>query len=55
MTQRQRNIRQYFFREMVASRAERMRRAGKEPMVLTWQEARNFWRIATNGALSHKQ
>ena len=53
MTTRQRNIRRYFFREMVASHDARICKAGKGPMVLTWREARNFWRIATNGARSH--
>jgi hypothetical protein len=53
MTTRQRNIRRYFFREMVASHDERICKAGKGPMVLTWREARNFWCIATNGARSH--
>lgn len=54
MTKRQRNIRQFFFREMIASHDERLRKAGKSPMILTWQEAREFWRKATNGALAHK-
>jgi hypothetical protein len=53
MTTRQRNIRRYFFREMIASHDERICKAGKGPMVLTWNEARNFWRKATNGALAH--
>jgi hypothetical protein len=53
MTLRQRNIRRFFFREAIASHDVRVCAAGKGPMVLTWAEARNFWRIATNGARSH--
>jgi hypothetical protein len=49
MTQRQRNIRQYIFREMMAAAQY------KDPaMPLAWWQARNFWRIATNGALAHR-
>jgi hypothetical protein len=55
MSNRQRNIRRFFFREMVASHDERICKAGKGPMVLTWAEAREFWRKATNGALAHKR
>jgi hypothetical protein len=54
MTLRQRNIRRFFFREAIAAHDARVCKAGKGPMVLTWAEARNFWRIATNGARSHK-
>lgn len=53
MTQRQRNFRHFFFREAIASLDARICKAGKGPMVLTWSEARRFWRIATNGALAH--
>ena len=53
MTQRQRNFRRFFFREMIATHDMRICRNGSGPMVLTWQEARKFWCIATNGALSH--
>jgi hypothetical protein len=51
---RQRNFRQWMFRTMIASHDERVCQSGKGPMVLTWSEARNFWRIATNGAKSHR-
>ena len=53
MTTRQRNYRRFFFREMIASHDARVCATGAGPMVLTWAQARNFWRIATNGALSH--
>lgn len=54
MTLRQRNTRRVFFREAIASHDMRVCAAGKGPMILTWAEARNFWRIATtNGARSH--
>jgi hypothetical protein len=53
MTTRQRHIRHFFFREMIASHDMRVCKAGKGPMVLTWSAARRFWRIATDGALSH--
>jgi hypothetical protein len=53
MTTRQHNIRQFLFREMIASYDARLCKAGAGPMILTWAEARNFWRIATNGARSH--
>jgi hypothetical protein len=51
MTVRQRNIRQFLFREMIAAHDMRVCKAGHGPMVLTWREAREFWRKATNGAL----
>lgn len=53
LSTRQKNVRQFLFREMIASHDERICKAGKGPMILTWPEARNFWRIATNGALAH--
>jgi len=53
MTIRQRKFRRYFFREAIAAHDMRLCKAGKGPMILTWQEARKLWRIATNDALSH--
>jgi hypothetical protein len=55
LSTRQKNIRQFFFREMVASHDARICKAGNGPMVLTWREAREFWRKATNGAFAHKR
>jgi hypothetical protein len=54
MSTRQRDLRTFFFREMIAAHDMRVCKAGKGPMVLTWREAREFWRKATNGALAHK-
>jgi hypothetical protein len=55
MTFKQKNIRRFFFREMIASHDVRVCKAGNGPMILTWSEARAFWRKATNGALAHKR
>ena len=46
MTSRQRNIRQFFFRELIAELDMRICKAGKGPMILSWAQARDFWRIA---------
>jgi hypothetical protein len=54
LSNRQRSLRRFFFREMIASHDARVCKAGQGPMILTWREAREFWRKATNGALAHK-
>lgn len=54
LSRRQKAVRHFFFREMIASHDTRICRAGAGPMILTWRDAREFWRKATNGAASHK-
>jgi hypothetical protein len=50
MTTREYNVRRFFFRGMIAALDERVCKAGKGPMVLTWSEAREFFRKSTDAA-----
>jgi hypothetical protein len=50
MNLKQRQLRRYLFRGLVAQADDKARRAGAGPLVLSWREARLMWKGATVAA-----
>jgi hypothetical protein len=51
MTTKQRDLRRYLFRGLIAQQDVDCCRAGDGPFVLTWTDARLLWRGATVAAI----